>query len=104
MLKTTTLLPEENSLDDGKDGDIIVAAPTRFPPKPKISLLALIGWTTSKTMRFSARIRQYKVVVLIDSGSTHNFISEKIANLLQLPVIPTEPFNVRVANGSPLKC
>lgn len=53
MLKTTTLLPEENSLDDGKDGDIIDAAPTRFPPKPKISLLALIGWTTSNHAIFS---------------------------------------------------
>ncbi|KAJ0095894.1 hypothetical protein Patl1_15297 [Pistacia atlantica] len=31
-------------------------------------------------------------------------MSDKIANLLQLPVVPTEPFDVRVANGSLLKC
>ena len=44
------------------------------------------------------------MAVLIDSGSTHNFISEKVANLLQLLVVPTRPFNVKVANENPLKC
>ena len=44
------------------------------------------------------------MVVLIDSGSTYNFISEKMASMLQLPVIPTYSFHVRVANGEPLKC
>ncbi|KAJ0041050.1 hypothetical protein Pint_26952 [Pistacia integerrima] len=57
-------------------------------------------WTTSKTVRVAAKVGQHDIKVLIDSGSTH----KKIANLLQLPVVPTEPFDVRVANGSPLKC
>lgn len=43
-------------------------------------------------------------MVLTDSGFTHNFISEKMANLLQMSVVPTEPFNLKVANGGPLKC
>ncbi|KAJ0105416.1 hypothetical protein Patl1_18246 [Pistacia atlantica] len=51
-----------------------------------------------------AKIRPYEVVVLIDNASTHNFISEKVANMLQLPVVPTKSFNVKVANGRPLKC
>lgn len=72
--------------------------------EPEISLHALTGWSSSRTMRVMAKIGPYEVVVLIDSGSTHNFISEKVANLLQLPVVPTKPFNVKVANGNPLKC
>jgi len=51
-----------------------------------------------------ARIKNHDLTVLIDSGSTYNFISERIANWLQLPVIPTKPFNVKVENGNPLKC
>jgi len=51
-----------------------------------------------------ARIENHDLTVLIDSESTHNFISERIVNWLQLPVIPTKPFNVKVANGNPLKC
>ncbi|XP_035549720.1 uncharacterized protein LOC118349417 [Juglans regia] len=73
-------------------------------PEPEITLHALTGWTAPKTMRIAAKIRNHEVIVLIDSGSTHNFISEHMANLLRLPVIPTESFTVRVANGEKLKC
>ncbi|XP_010275983.1 PREDICTED: uncharacterized protein LOC104610859 [Nelumbo nucifera] len=67
-------------------------------PQPEISLHALSGWTAYKTMQVMAKIGPYEVVVLIDSGSTHNFISERVANMLRLPVVPTEPFNVKVAS------
>ena len=49
-------------------------------------------------------INSHELIVLIDSGSTYNFISEKVANTLQLPMKPTEPFSVRVANGGSLTC
>ncbi|KAK4844271.1 hypothetical protein QYF36_018319 [Acer negundo] len=38
------------------------------------------------------------------NGSTHNFINDKVADMLRLPVVLTEPFIVKVANGKPLKC
>ena len=72
--------------------------------EPEISFHTLTGWSTPKTMRITAKIRQHEVVVLIDSGSTHNFISEKVADMLHLSVVPTKPFTVKVANGTPLKC
>ena len=71
---------------------------------PEITLHALMGWTVPKTIRIAARIGAYDVVVLINSGSTHNFINERMANLLRLPVVPTESFMVRVANGENLRC
>ncbi|KAJ0009874.1 hypothetical protein Pint_33368 [Pistacia integerrima] len=64
-----------------------------LPSDPEISLHALTGWTAAKTMRITAKIGTYEGIVLIDSGSTHNFISDKVAGLLRLPVVPTEPFN-----------
>ena len=72
--------------------------------EPEITLHALTGWSAPKTMRVAARIGDHDVIILIDSGSTHNFLSERLANLLRLPVIPTETFPVRVANGESLKC
>lgn len=52
----------------------------------------------------SCQDRCHDVITLIDSRSTHNFINERVANLLRLPVIPTETFTVRVANGENLRC
>ncbi|KAA8538317.1 hypothetical protein F0562_027860 [Nyssa sinensis] len=72
--------------------------------EPEITLHALTGWTAPKTIRLAARISFHDVIVPIDSGSTHNFISERMANLLRLPVVPTEAFTVRVASGTNLRC
>jgi len=72
--------------------------------QPEISLPALSSWSSYRTMWVMAKIGHYEVVVLIDSGFSHNFISEKVARLLQLPVVPAKPFNIKVANGGPLRC
>ncbi|KAL5779345.1 hypothetical protein ACOSQ2_010082 [Xanthoceras sorbifolium] len=71
---------------------------------PEISLYALTGWSTTRTMRVIAKVGPHELMVLIDSRSTHNFINDKVAGLLQLPVVPTKPFNVKIANGKPLTC
>lgn len=55
-------------------------------------------------IRLFAKIRTNVAVVLIDSGSTHNFISERLASILQLPVTPIKTFDVKVANGKTFKC
>ncbi|KAL5582355.1 hypothetical protein UlMin_014797 [Ulmus minor] len=101
--KGPQLLLLEGNIDDDLEGDT-KEAETDLPYDPEISLHALTGWTAAKTMRVTAKIGTHDVVVLIDSGSTHNFISDKVAALLHLPVVPIAPFHVRVANGQPLKC
>ena len=85
---------EEQLVDENYEG----------PLEPEITLHALTGWTAPKTMRITAKICAHDIIVLIDSGSTHNFISERMVNLLRLPVVPTQTFTVRVANGENLKC
>lgn len=70
----------------------------------EISLHALSGWSSAGTMRVALQIQSFELIVLIDSGSTHNFVNEKIAGLIRLPVHPTKPFTVKVANGTPLPC
>ena len=78
--------------------------PTNPKYEPKISLHALTSWSPHKTMQVKATIESHELIVLIDSGSTHNFISERIANILQLPIKSTKPFNVKIANGRSLTC
>ncbi|KAE8676919.1 hypothetical protein F3Y22_tig00111569pilonHSYRG00069 [Hibiscus syriacus] len=67
--------------------------------EPEITLHALTGWTVPRTIRIKAIIGAHEVVALIDSGSTHNFISDRVAEMLRLPVKPTTSFTVRVSNG-----
>ncbi|KAJ8767406.1 hypothetical protein K2173_017450 [Erythroxylum novogranatense] len=72
--------------------------------EPEISLHALTGWSSAGTMRLAIQIKSLELLCLIDSGSTHNFINEKVAGTLKLSVEATRPFNVKVANGDPLQC
>ena len=46
---------------------------------PTISCNALAGITTPQTIKIEGKIKKKKVIVLIYSGSTHNFIHCKIA-------------------------
>lgn len=71
---------------------------------PKITLYALTGWATPQTMHVTAKVGLYDIIMLIDSGSTHNFISSRMANMLRLPIVPTTEFSVWAANGETLTC
>ncbi|KAA8532223.1 hypothetical protein F0562_032252 [Nyssa sinensis] len=55
-------------------------------------------------MRMTAKLGSHEIIVLVDNGSTHNFVSERIVRLLRMPMVPIEPFIVRVANGENMKC
>ncbi|CAH9146476.1 unnamed protein product [Cuscuta epithymum] len=70
----------------------------------EISLHALTGWTAYRTLRLKAEVGGREIVVLIDSGSTHNFIRDKLAESMRLPFSPMPTLNVKIANGEPLRC
>lgn len=77
---------------------------TKEHENPKITFYALTGWAALQTMRVRVKIGSHDIVVLIDSGSTHNFIISRLASMLQLPIQPTLTFSVRVANGEKVEC
>lgn len=60
---------------------------------PEILLHALSGCAINKTMRVKAKVGPHVLNVMVDSGSTHNFISERIAKLLQLKILDTSIFS-----------
>ncbi|KAF5454428.1 hypothetical protein F2P56_024094 [Juglans regia] len=68
----------------------------------EISLAAIAGTPTMRTMRLVGRIKGEQVVILLDSGSSHNFIDTSLASKLQLPVDYLVNLKVRVANGQGL--
>jgi hypothetical protein len=64
-----------------------------------LSLNALKGANSLGTMRFMGRIGKIRVQILIDGGSSDNFMQPRIAHFLKLPVEPAPCFKVLVGNG-----
>eukprot|EP00253_Pinus_taeda_P022383 PITA_22383 len=69
-----------------------------------ISFNALVGITTPQTIKIEGHIKKKKVVVLIDSGSTHNFIHYKIAKEFNCFLYPASESQVMVASGGTINC
>ena len=66
----------------------------------EIFVLALKGLTNSKIMKVEGRVEDSRLMMLIESGSTHSFLDEGTAKRLKCPLIQTQPLLVTVANGS----
>ena len=69
----------------------------------EITLYALMGSPSPGTMRVWGRINHQDMVILIDSGSTHNFLDKALWKLLKLPISTQYCFEVKVANGDVLQ-
>ena len=63
---------------------------------------ALKGSSGLGTMKFSGTINDMVVQILLDSGSSDNFLQPRIANCLKLPIEPASNFQVLVGNGNSL--
>lgn len=65
---------------------------------------ALSGYSNPQTMKASGLLKRQPVTMLIDTGSTNNFIDEGIAQRLSVPVECCKQFEVKLADGGTLSC
>ncbi|KAD6454658.1 hypothetical protein E3N88_09364 [Mikania micrantha] len=70
----------------------------------EISLHAILGKPHPTTMKVQGKINSTEVLILIDGGSTHNFISEILVRELHIPTQPVAPFGVQIGNGDVIRC
>ena len=63
-----------------------------------ITLYALLGNPSPGTMRVLGQIKGHWVVILLDTGSSHNFLDAILVKTLQLAVDTTRILEVKVAN------
>jgi hypothetical protein len=66
---------------------------------PLISLNAITGLSSTDTMQLDARVEDDTLGALIDSGSTHSFISTAAMSRVHLDPLPRPDLSVKVANG-----
>lgn len=67
--------------------------------EPGISIHALLGSPNPKPIRFLGHICGRVVVILVDTGSTHNLMDPSVIQKAHLPFNPTEGLSIKVANG-----
>jgi hypothetical protein len=69
-----------------------------------LSVATISGIPAPRTLCLSGSIQGHQINVLVDSGSSHSFLSSQVASQLAgISSLPT-PLSVKVANGQVLDC
>ncbi|MCY6488462.1 retropepsin-like aspartic protease, partial [Actinobacillus pleuropneumoniae] len=90
-------LEEQEAIEEDNQKEIV-------SDEPVISLNALAGISSPQTLKIRGFLKHRRVVVLIDSGSTHNFIHQKVAEAVHCFVRAVSNFQVQIADGGTMKC
>ena len=80
--------------------------PPSDPPKfePLISLNALTGFFAPRTLKLIGYIKHEKIIILVDSGNTHNFIHHRLAQEINCYIRAFNHFQIMIYNGGSMKC
>ncbi|KAA0039160.1 ty3-gypsy retrotransposon protein [Cucumis melo var. makuwa] len=68
-----------------------------------LSINSVVGLSNPRTMKVKVKIKGEEVVVLIDWGSTHNFISKKVVAALKLPRKEISNYGVILGSRTTIK-
>lgn len=71
---------------------------------PEISFHAISRSSRPQTIRVLGKLGNKTVTVLIDGGSTHNFIDQAIVTKYGLSVLQSKRFQVMIANRDQIEC
>jgi len=88
--------------EEGEDLDMEIVEPEE--DIPEISFHALVGTNHPQTFRVIGKAGNTQVTILIDGGSTHNFINQSTATKLGLLVIHGKTIQVTVGNKETIEC
>ncbi|XP_060214445.1 uncharacterized protein LOC132641461 [Lycium barbarum] len=83
------------------DGDYVDPQETDIV---EISFHAILGNSVGTTMKLQGEINKRRILILVDSGSTLNFVAESIIKEHKLPVESVPTFGVQIGNGDIIRC
>jgi hypothetical protein len=80
--------------------------PPSEPPEVElvISIDSLTSFFDHQTLKLFGYIKHRKVIILVDSGSTHNFIHHRISQDINYYIRAVNNFQIMIANGGSIKC
>lgn len=87
--------PDESGLDDGENN-----VAKNFA---EISLNVILGKSQAFSMKLQGKLEDKSILIIIDSGSTHNFDSMQLVAKFALSVEQISPFGVQIGNSEIVK-
>ncbi|KAL0540733.1 hypothetical protein IC582_020746 [Cucumis melo] len=68
-------------------------------PVVELSLNSVVGLTAPGTFKLRGKLEDREVVVMIDCGATHNFISLRLVEEMQITIMETTQYGVIMGSG-----
>ncbi|GKE03848.1 putative unclassified retrotransposon protein, partial [Tanacetum coccineum] len=96
------MISDIQEIEERQHEEPMVQQPDETPAE--ISFHAISGTILPQTLRFPGRIQNKDVVVLVDGGSTHNFIDQAWGDRFGLTVVHDVHFEVVVGNREKMVC
>lgn len=88
--------PRSDELIENKEEEEEIVWEAQFK---SLNLFSMAGLTSKKSFMLWGGLKRQKVLVLIDSGASHNFVSKRLVDKLKLETEDTPPYWVKVGNG-----
>ncbi|KAL0540077.1 hypothetical protein IC582_024306 [Cucumis melo] len=102
------ILNEEESTGEGEGSDTQKAEPLEIKQlealdEAVIEYRAITSLTTKGTMKLRGVVKGKEIIVLIDSGATHNFIHYELVKEKKIPIDRNTQFRVTIGDGTSCK-
>lgn len=86
---------------DGEDDDDLETETGKEDEMPMLELYmnSIVGLSGNHTMKLKGKVKGEEVIILIDSGATHNFITTELIERLNIPIQASRVFEVSLGDG-----
>ncbi|KAK4491757.1 hypothetical protein RD792_002532 [Penstemon davidsonii] len=98
--KQIFVMEMEDEFEDEDNNEVVSQEEGDNTSIPLVSLHAMSGIQNFNTMRVTGSCNNKPIHILVDSGSTHNFLDIEVAKKLECRLTSTPAFVVAVADGN----
>lgn len=95
---------EVGDIPSDMDSDSDESSIQKSNDTPTLSVATMTGISQPRTLKVHGYAKKTKMAILIDSGSSHNFIDTRIDKQLNIFIYPTSKFQVSILGNKTTSC